>query len=38
MLATAAFALATVGGGLISFYQALFREGRPSTRRLKAKD
>jgi putative oxidoreductase len=38
MLATAAFALATVGAGLISFDQALFREGRSAPRKPKSKD
>jgi putative oxidoreductase len=40
MLATAAFALATVGAGMISFDQALFREagGRSSSRKPKPKD
>jgi putative oxidoreductase len=38
MLATAAFALATVGAGLISFDQALFREGRSLPRKPKPKD
>jgi putative oxidoreductase len=38
MLATAAFALATVGGGLFSFDQALFREGRSAPRKPKSKD
>jgi putative oxidoreductase len=38
MLATAAFALATVGAGMISFDQALFREGRtPGMRKAKSK-
>jgi putative oxidoreductase len=38
MLATATFALATVGAGLISFDQALFREGRSAPRKPKSKD
>lgn len=38
MLAVSTFALATVGAGLISFDQALFREGRSSPRKPKSKD
>jgi putative oxidoreductase len=38
VLAAATFALATVGAGLISFDQALFREGRSSSRKSKSKD
>ncbi len=38
VLAVATFALATVGAGLISFDQALFREGRPSPRKSKSKE
>ncbi len=38
MLAVSTFALATVGAGLISFDQALFREGRSSPRKSKSKD
>jgi putative oxidoreductase len=38
MLAVATFALATVGAGLISFDQALFREGRSSPRKSKARE
>ena len=41
MLAVSTFALATVGAGLVSFDQALFREGRAShspSRKLKSKD
>jgi putative oxidoreductase len=38
VLAAATFALATVGAGLISFDQALFREGRSSPRKSKSKD
>jgi putative oxidoreductase len=35
VLAVSTFALATVGAGLISFDQALFREGRSSPRKVK---
>ena len=38
VLAVSTFALATVGAGLISFDQALFREGRSSPRKAKIKD
>jgi putative oxidoreductase len=38
VLAVSAFALATVGAGLISFDQALFREGRSSPRKTKLRD
>ena len=38
VLAVSTFALATVGAGLISFDQALFREGRSSARKAKIKD
>jgi putative oxidoreductase len=38
VLAASTFALATVGAGLISFDQALFREGRLSPQRSKSKD
>ena len=38
VLAVATFALATVGAGLISFDQALFREGRSAPRKAKSKD
>ncbi|HXA75573.1 MAG TPA: DoxX family protein [Candidatus Acidoferrales bacterium] len=38
VLAVSAFALATVGAGLISLDQALFREGRTSPRKAKIKD
>jgi putative oxidoreductase len=38
MLAVSAFALATVGAGLISFDQALFREGRSTRRKSKPKE
>lgn len=38
VLAVATFALATVGAGLISFDQALFREGRSSPRKPKSRD
>ncbi len=38
MLAVATFALATVGAGLISFDQALFRGGRSSPRKSKARE
>jgi putative oxidoreductase len=38
VLAVSTFAIATVGAGLISFDQALFREGRSSPRKPKSKD
>jgi putative oxidoreductase len=38
LLAVSAFALATVGAGLISIDQALFHEGRPASRKAKSKD
>ena len=38
VLAVSTFALATVGAGLISFDQALFHEGRPSSRKAKGRD
>jgi putative oxidoreductase len=38
MLAVAAFALATVGAGLISFDQLLFHEGRSSPRKSKTRE
>lgn len=38
MLAVASFALATVGAGLISFDQVLFREGRSSPRKSRPKE
>jgi putative oxidoreductase len=38
MLAVGSFALATVGAGLISFDQALFREGRSAPRKSKSRD
>jgi len=38
VLAVSTFALATVGAGLISFDQALFHEGRPSSRKVKGRD
>ena len=38
LLAASSFALATVGAGLLSFDQALFREGRSSGRKSKSKD
>jgi putative oxidoreductase len=38
VLAVSTFALATVGAGLISFDQALFREGRSTPRKSKSKD
>jgi putative oxidoreductase len=38
MLAVATFALATVGAGLISFDQALFREGRSAGRKTKTRE
>jgi putative oxidoreductase len=38
MLAVSTFTLATVGAGLISFDQALFREGRSSPRKAKGRD
>lgn len=38
VLAVSAFVLATVGAGIVSLDQALFREGRSSPRKLKAKD
>lgn len=38
MLAVATFALATIGAGLISFDQALFREGRSSPRKSKTRE
>lgn len=38
VLAAAAFAVATLGAGVISLDQALFHEGRPPTRRGKRKD
>ena len=38
VLAVSTFALATLGAGLISFDQALFREGRSSPRKAKIKD
>jgi putative oxidoreductase len=38
VLAASTFALATVGAGLISFDQALFHEGRPSSRKSKGRD
>jgi putative oxidoreductase len=38
MLAVSTFTLATVGAGLISFDQALFREGRSSPRKAKSRD
>ena len=38
MLAVSTFALATVGAGLISFDQALFREGRAAGRKSKPKE
>ena len=38
MLAVGAFALASLGAGVVSFDQALFREGRSSPRKSKSKD
>jgi putative oxidoreductase len=38
VLAVSTFALATVGAGLISFDQALFREGRSSPRKSRPKE
>ena len=38
MLTVGAFALASLGAGVISFDQAIFREGRPSPRKAKSKD
>jgi hypothetical protein len=38
VLAVSTFALATVGAGLISFDQALFRQGRSTSRKVKASD
>ena len=38
LLAVSAFALATVGAGLISFDHALFHEGRSAPRKAKSKD
>jgi len=38
MLAVGAFALASLGAGVVSFDQALFREGRSSPRKSKGKD
>jgi hypothetical protein len=38
MLGAAAFALATVGAGLISFDQVLFHEGRSAPRKHKTRD
>jgi hypothetical protein len=38
LLAVSAFALATVGAGLISIDQALFHEGRSASRKAKSKD
>lgn len=38
LLAVGSFALATVGAGVISFDQALFREGRSSPRKTKSRD
>jgi putative oxidoreductase len=38
VLAVSAFALATLGAGVVSFDQAIFREGRSAPRKAKAKD
>ncbi|HXQ26992.1 MAG TPA: DoxX family protein [Candidatus Acidoferrales bacterium] len=38
MLAVAAFALASLGAGIISLDQAIFREGRSSARKSRSKD
>lgn len=38
ILAVSAFALATFGAGVVSFDQAIFREGRSSPRKAKSKD
>ncbi|HUJ82468.1 MAG TPA: DoxX family protein [Candidatus Acidoferrales bacterium] len=38
VLAVSAFALATLGAGVVSFDQAIFRDGRSAPRKAKAKD
>jgi putative oxidoreductase len=38
VLAVSAFALATLGAGVVSFDQAIFREGRSAPRKAKSKD
>jgi len=37
-LAVSAFALATLGAGVVSFDQAIFREGRSAPRKAKSKE